>query len=60
MQFLKDLLYNLGLVALAALILYILFPEQAGAMYQMYWMIYGPIILLVLLIYALPGRRRRR
>lgn len=59
MKFLSDFLFNIGLLILGGIILLVLFPKEMGDVYQVAWTLFGPIILVVLLINALPGRRRR-
>jgi hypothetical protein len=60
MDFVSKLLYNLGLLAVLGIILYVAFPEIMGGVFQASLLIYGgPLIILMLVVYALPNRRRR-
>ncbi len=60
MDFIGKLLYNLGLLAVLGIIFYVAFPEIMDGGFQSTLPIYGvPLIILMLVVYALPNRRRR-
>jgi hypothetical protein len=53
------LFFNVVLLVILLAILYFIMPEFMGAMYQAYYAILGPsLLLLVLMLTALPGGRR--
>jgi len=58
-DFIKNLLFNLGLLIVAGIILYMIFPEIMGGVFQISWLIYGPLVFLILIVFALPRGRRR-
>ena len=59
MQFTKALLFNLLLVLVCGALLYMLFPEQMSGVIEAYGAILGPAGILVILVFALPRRRKR-
>ncbi len=59
MQFLKAFLRNLVFLFVLGIVLLILFPTQMSQIYQLYGALFGPIALLMLLVAALPRKRRR-
>ena len=59
MNFLKRLVLNLVLLAIMLVVLYFVMPDVMGAVYQLYYAILGPgLVLLVLIAAAMPNRRR--
>jgi len=60
MQFIKDLLRNLALLLLIGLVLFLIFPDIMRQIVQLYGLLFGPVILLLLVAFALPRRRRGR
>ena len=60
MQFIKDLLRNLALLLLIALVLFVIFPDIMRQIVQLYGLLFGPVILLLLVAFALPRRRSGR
>ncbi len=63
MEFLKEFLRNLLLLGVVILFLYIASPDMIGQAFQLLGMLFGPVMLILLIIIsALPkksGRRRR-
>ena len=59
MNFFRKFLFNLVLLAIMLTVLYFVMPDIMGAIYQAYYAILGPSLLLLLLVVtALPGGRR--
>ena len=59
MGFLKAFLRNLLMLVVLGVVLYVMFPEMVGSMFQLYGMLFGPAAILILIVGALPRRRRR-
>jgi len=59
MDFLIVLLRNLLMLVVLGVVLYLMFPEMVGSMFQLYGMLFGPFAILILIAAALPRRRRR-
>ncbi len=58
-SFIKDFLRNLGLLILIGIILMIAFPDQMRQVFQLYGALFGPaIVILLIIVAALPRRRR--
>lgn len=60
MQFLKDFLRNLLLLIVIVLILFIVFPDMMSQVFQVYGALLGPAAVLVIIVAALPRRKRSR
>ncbi len=58
MRFLKAFLFNLGLLALAGILLLILFPDFMSQVYKLFGVMLGPVAILIVIVAALPRRRR--
>lgn len=58
MTFVKDLLRNLALLAVIGLVLFLLFPKMMAGVFQTYGALFGPFIILILVVFALPQRKR--
>jgi hypothetical protein len=58
MRFLKDFLRNLGLLLVIGLILYALFPDMMRQVFQIYGALFGPVVILIIIVAALPRKRR--
>jgi len=58
MKFLRKLVINLILIVVLFLVVYIIYPDIMGQVFQTYWMLFGPIGLLLLVVTALPRSRR--
>ena len=59
MAFLKGFLRNLVFLAGLGLVIYLIEPEMVKGAFEAYWMILGPIGILLILIMALPQKRRK-
>jgi hypothetical protein len=60
MQFLKDFLRNLVLLLIIGLVLFIIFPDTMNQAFQLYAALLGPIAILIVVIGALPRRKRKQ
>ena len=60
MDFLKGFLRNLALLAGIGIIIYLIEPDMVMQMFEAYWLIFGPIALLFLVVAALPQRKGKR
>jgi hypothetical protein len=59
MRFIKKLFVNFALLALILAVLYAISPEIMGGVYKLYYALFGPILLLLLVLNAALPRRRR-
>jgi hypothetical protein len=57
MAFLKGFLRNLAFLAGLGLIIYLIEPEMVTNAFEAYWMILGPIGILLIIVGAIPQRR---
>lgn len=60
MEFVKKLLFNILLYAVAAAVLYLLFPKMIGIVYELLWRLFGPWIVLLFIPAVLPAFVRKR
>jgi hypothetical protein len=60
MQFIKDILRNLVILMVIGVGLYILFPKMMGDVIRLYEALFGPLAILLLIVAALPQRKRGR
>lgn len=61
MQFIKDLARNLLILIVAGYVIYLISPDIMGQVYHLFGALFGPfIIVLLLVVTALPRRRRSR
>lgn len=58
MDFLKGFLRNLALLAGLGLIIYLVEPEMVRRVIEAYWLIFGPLALLFVVVAAIPRRKR--
>ncbi len=56
MEYFKKSLKNLGLLLIIGVVLLILFPTQLSEAFKTLGAIFGPILILVLIATALPGK----
>ena len=59
MQFFKDFLRNLGLLIIIGVVLYFIAPKMMSQVIQLYGALFGPVAILLVIVFALPRRRRR-
>jgi len=60
MAFLKGFLRNLVFLAVLGLIIYLIEPEMVKGAFEAYWMILGPIGILLIIVAAIPKKRRTK
>lgn len=60
MLFFKDFLRNLLILIGIGIILYLISPSIMGDIFRLYGAIFGPIAIILLIVAALPRKRRRR
>jgi hypothetical protein len=60
MEFFKNLLRNLLILVAIGVVVYLLYPEVMGQVFQTYWTLWGPLAIVILVVAALPKRSRRR
>jgi hypothetical protein len=60
MQFIKDILRNLVILMVIGVGLYILFPKMMGDVIRLYEALFGLLAILLLIVAALPQRKRGR
>ena len=60
MVFLKNLLRNLVFLIVLGLVLYIINPDIMKQVYDLYWALFGPIVILMVIVAAFPSKRRTR
>ena len=60
MQSLKGFLRNLGALLIIGLVLFVLFPDMIKQVFHLYGALLGPLFILMLIIAALPRKRRNR
>jgi hypothetical protein len=59
MAFLKGFLRNLLFLAGLGLIIYLIEPEMVKSAFKAYWMILGPIGILIIIVAAIPQRWKK-
>jgi len=59
MAFLKGFVKNLLFLAGLGLIIYLIEPEMVKGAFEAYWMILGPIGILLIIVVAIPLRRKK-
>lgn len=47
MRFFRDLIFNLGLLLIIALVLFFLFPDMMRGVFQLYSGLFGPVLILI-------------
>lgn len=60
MSFLKNFLRNLCILIAIGLAMLILFPDLMGQVFQLFGALFGPVVILLLIVAALPNRRKNR
>lgn len=57
MRFLKNFLVNIFWVFVFGLIVYVIFPDIIGLAYKTLGNLFGPLVILMIIVASLPGRR---
>ena len=60
MKFAINLLRNLSIVVILAVILYIIKPEIMAQVFLEYWMYFTPLLLLLAVFLAFPRKRKKQ
>ena len=60
MQFLKDLLRNLALLIVIGIVLLIVAPAMMKQVYELFGALFGPMLLILIVVAALPRKKRLR
>jgi len=60
MQFIKDLLMNLLILVVIGIALFFLFPDIMREVFNLYGQLLGPLVIIILVVIALPTKRRPR
>jgi len=58
-MFIKDLIRNLILLAIIGFVLFLLFPDMMRMFFQLYNGLFGPVLIILIIIAAALPRRRR-
>lgn len=59
MKFLGSWVGNIILLLGILFVVFILSPQIMGEVFKFQWMLLGPILILVIIVFALPRRRRK-
>ena len=59
MKFAINLLRNLAIMVILAVILYIVKPEIMAQVFLEYWMYFTPLLLLLVVFLAFPRKRKK-
>jgi len=59
-QFLKRLLFNIVFLGVIGMALLFIFPDIMKQVYQFFGALFGPLAILMVIVFALPNKRRRR
>jgi len=59
MQFFKDLLRNLAILIILGLVVYFIYPDMMKQVYEFFGLLYGPLAILMVIVFAIPRRRTR-
>ena len=58
MQFIKDFIRNLLILITIGVVLFFMFPDMIKQVFELYGMLFGPLALVVLIVIALPRKKR--
>lgn len=58
MRFLKNFLFNLLWLFVFGLAVYLIFPDIIGLVYKTLGQLFGPLVILMIIVAALPNRKR--
>lgn len=58
MQFIKDFVRNLLILTTIGVVLFFMFPDMMKQVFELYGMLFGPLALVVLIVIALPRKKR--
>ena len=61
MQFIKDFVRNLIVLLVIGAVLYFMAPDMMRQVYELFGVMFGPLVLIILVVIALPrGKRKPR
>ena len=61
MQFIKDFVRNLIVLLVIGVVLFFMFPDMMRQVYELFGVMFGPLVLIILVVIALPrGKRKPR
>jgi len=60
MTFLKDLLRNLLILGAIIFVMFIIYPDIMKQVFQVYGALFGPLAIIMLIVFALPRPRRKK
>jgi hypothetical protein len=58
-QFLKNFLINLYWLFVFGLIVYLIYPDIIGMVYKTIGQLFGPLVILMIIVVALPSKRTK-
>lgn len=59
MNYLGKWIGNIAIILVILFVVFILSPTIMGEVFKFQWMLLGPILIMVVLVIALPRRRRK-
>ena len=60
MLFLKDLPKILAIMIVIGLVIYYMYPDMIKQVFEAYGLIFGPLAILMVIVYAMPRKRRSK
>ena len=60
MQFLKDLIRNLGILLVIGLVVFFMYPDLMKQVGEVFGSLFGPLAILMVVVFAIPRRRRSK
>jgi len=60
MGFFKDFLRNILILVAIVVVLFIIYPDMMKQVFQVYGALFGPLAIIMVLVFALPRRKRGR
>ena len=60
MHFLKDLFRNLAILIVIGLVVFFMYPDLMKQVGGVFGSLFGPLAILMVIVFALPRRRRSR
>lgn len=60
MGFFKDFLRNILILVAIVVVLFLIYPDIMKQVFQVYGALFGPLAIIMVLVFALPRRKRGR
>ncbi len=60
MKFIKNLLINLALLVGIGIFLFYLYPDMMKQVFDLYGQLFGPLAIVMLIVFSLPRRKGQR